>query len=232
MTIEAPTAAQVLLAIKSNNIENVLMMILRSLPPSPFGRKVRLAASVLGLSGDIKVEAADTNDANDSIRQQNPLGKIPTLVLEDGTTLFDSRVIVEYLDHRAGGGKIIPAEPKARFATLRLQALADGITDAQILVLYEGRFRPAERHEPKWVDYQQGKVERGLAALEAMSLQAMSLPPAGKVPDAGQIAVACMLGHRDLRFQGDWRKNHPKLVAWLDGFAAAVPAFNATKVTP
>ena len=115
---------------------------------------------------------------------------------------------------------------------MRLQALADGITDAQILVLYEGRFRPAERHEPKWVDYQQGKVERGLAALEAMSLQAMALPPAGKMPDAGQIAVACMLGHRDLRFQGDWRKNHPKLVAWLDGFAAAVPAFNATKVTP
>ena len=65
------------------------MMILRSTPPSPFGRKVRLAASVLGLSGDIKVEPADPNDANDSIRQQNALGKIPTLVLEDGGTLFD-----------------------------------------------------------------------------------------------------------------------------------------------
>jgi len=135
-------------------------------------------------------------------------------------------VILEYLDHRAGGGKIIPAEPKVRFATLRQQALADGITDAQILVLYEGRFRPADRHEPKWLDYQQGKVDRGLAALEASAL-----PPANKMPDAGQIAVACMLGHRDLRFQGDWRKGHPKLVAWLDGFAAAVPAFNATKVT-
>ena len=76
------------------------------------------------------------------------------------------------------------------------------------------------------LDYQQGKVDRGLAALEASAL-----PPANKMPDAGQIAVACMLGHRDLRFQGDWRKGHPKLVAWLDGFAAAVPAFNATKVT-
>ena len=136
-------------------------------------------------------------------------------------------MILEYLDHRAGGGKIIPAEPKVRFATLRQQALADGITDAQILVLYEGRFRPADRHEPKWLDYQQGKVDRGLAALEASAL-----PPANKMPDAGQIAVACMLGHRDLRFQGDWRKGHPKLVAWLDGFAAAVPAFNTTKVTP
>ncbi|MHA4875487.1 glutathione S-transferase family protein, partial [Enterococcus faecium] len=83
---------------------------------------------------------------------------------EDGLSLFDSRVILEYLDHRAGGGKIIPSDPKARFATLRLQALADGTTDAQILVLYEGRFRPVERHEPKWLDHQQGKVERGLAA--------------------------------------------------------------------
>src|SRR5947209_14972158 len=126
--------------------KSIFMMILRSTPPSPFGRKVKLAASVLGLSKDIKVEAADTNDANDSIRQQNPLGKIPTLVLEDGTTLFDSRVIVEYLDHRAGGGKIVPPEPKARFAALRLQALADGMTDAQILLVYEGLFRPPEHH--------------------------------------------------------------------------------------
>lgn len=203
------------------------MMILRSTPPSPFGRKAVIAASVLGLSDQIKVEPADPTNPADTLRQQNPVGKIPILITEDGQSLFDSRVILEYLDHRAGGGKIIPAEPKARFATLRLQALADGTTDAQILVLYEGRFRPAERHEPKWIDYQTGKVERGLAALEAMSL-----PAVGKVPDAGQIAVACMLGHRDLRFQGDWRKNHPKLVAWLDGFAAAVPAFNATKVTP
>src|SRR6478609_10700521 len=100
------------------------MMILRSTPPSPFGRKVKLAASVLGLSGDIKVEPADTNDANDSLRQQNALGKIPTLVLEDGTTLFDSRVIVEYLDHRAGSGRIIPSGAE-RFAQLRLQSLAD-----------------------------------------------------------------------------------------------------------
>jgi glutathione S-transferase len=200
------------------------MMILRSTPPSPFGRKVKLAASVLGLSGDIKVEPADTNDANDSLRQQNALGKIPTLVLEDGTTLFDSRVIVEYLDHRAGGGKIIPQEPKARFATLRLQALADGMTDAQILLLYEGRFRPPEHHVKKWTDYQADKIKRGLTALET---DPPSLDP---LPDVGQIALACFLGHRDLRFAGDWRAAHPKLVAWLDRFAAKVPAFAETKV--
>ena len=200
------------------------MMILRSTPPSPFGRKVRLAASVLGLSGDIKVEPADPNDANDSIRQQNALGKIPTLVLEDGTTLFDSRVIVEYLDHRAGGGKIIPQDPKARFAALRLQALADGMTDAQILLLYEGRFRPPEHHVKKWTDYQADKIKRGLTALEADS------PSLDPLPNVGQLALACFLGHRDLRFAGDWRAAHPKLVAWLDRFAAKVPAFAETKV--
>ena len=200
------------------------MMILRSTPPSPFGRKVKLAASVLGLSGDIKVEPADTNDANDSLRRQNALGKIPTLVLEDGATLFDSRVIVEYLDHRAGGGKIIPQEPKARFATLRLQALADGMTDAQILLLYEGRFRPPEHHVKKWTDYQADKIKRGLVTLEA---DPPSLDP---LPNIGQIALACFLGHRDLRFAGDWRAAHPKLVAWLDRFAAKVPAFAETKV--
>ena len=83
-------------------------MILRSTPPSPFARKVNIAASVLGLTGQISIEAADLSSATDSVRRQNPLGKIPTLVLEDGSTLFDSRVILEYLDHRAGGGKIIP----------------------------------------------------------------------------------------------------------------------------
>ena len=200
------------------------MMILRSVPPSPFGRKVKLAASILGLSGDIRIEPADTNDANDALRRQNPLGKIPVLVLEDGSTLYDSRVIVEYLDHRAGGGKIIPREPDARFAVLRLQALADGMTDAQILVVYEGRWRPAEHHVKKWVDYQADKIARGLAVLEA---DPPSLDP---LPNVGQIALACFLGHRDLRFGGDWRANHPKLVAWLDRFAARVPAFAATKV--
>ena len=200
------------------------MMILRSTPPSPFGRKIRLAASVLGLSGDIKIEPADTNDAADPLRRQNPIGKIPTLVLEDGATLFDSRVILEYLDHRAGGGKIIPNETKARFAALRLQALADGMTDAQILLIYEGRFRPPEHHVKKWTDYQADKIKRGFEALEAD-------PPAhDAIPSVGQIALACFLGHRDLRFSGDWRAAHPKLVAWLDRFAAKVPAFAETKV--
>lgn len=200
------------------------MMILRSTPPSPFGRKIKLAAGILGLSGDIKIEPADTNDAGDPLRRQNPVGKIPTLVLEDGATLFDSRVILEYLDHRAGGGKIIPQESKARFAALRLQALADGMTDAQILLIYEGRWRAPEHHVKKWTDYQADKIKRGLEALEA------DPPGLDALPNVGQIALAAFLGHRDLRFSGDWRAAHPKLVAWLDRFAAKVPAFAETKV--
>lgn len=202
------------------------MMILRSSAPSPFGRKVLIAASVLGLADDMTIEKADPADAGDTLRQQNPVGKIPILILEDGTSLFDSRVILEYLDHRAGGGKIIPKDGKARFDVLRLQALADGITDASLLVLYEGRFRPAERHEAKWLDYQNDKVKRGFAVLEAAP------PPVDPVPNVGQIALACLLGHRDLRFKGAWRDDHPRLVAWLDRFAAQVPAFESTKVAP
>jgi len=198
------------------------MLTLRSSPSSPFVRKVRIAASVLGLEPEIALEPADTMNADDPVRRQNPLGKIPALVLEDGTVLFDSRVILDYLDHRAGGGRIVPSDAGARFAALRLQALADGLMDASVLLVYEGRFRPAERHEPKWLDHQSGKIARALAALEAA-------PPAlSTTPDVGQIALACALGYRDFRFEGTWRREHPRLVAWLDRFAARVPAFAAT----
>jgi len=198
-------------------------MILRSASASPFGRKVRIAAMVLGLDGRITAEVADALDPADSLRRQNPLGKIPALVLDDGEVLFDSRVIVEYLDHLAGGGRIVPAEPKARFAALRLQALADGIMDASILRVYESRWRDQAKHEPKWVEHQAGKVARALAALEAA-------PPARTaIPDVGQITVACALGYQDFRFQGAWRRDHPHLVKYLEEFAAAVPAFAATQ---
>ena len=199
------------------------MLTLRSSPASPFVRKVRIAVSVLGLERDIAIEPADTMNPSDTVRQQNPLGKIPALVLEDGTVLFDSRVILEYLDHRAGGGRIVPSEGGARFSALRLQALADGLMDASVLLVYEGRWRPAERHEQKWVDHQAGKVARTLRALEAAPL-ALTAPP-----DVGQIALACALGYRDFRFEGTWRGNHPRLVDWLERFAARVPAFAATK---
>jgi glutathione S-transferase len=199
------------------------MLTLRHSPSSPFVRKVRIAASLLGLESQITLDVADTMSASDSVRQQNPLGKIPALILEDGTTLFDSRVILEFLDHRAGGGRIIPKDATARFAALRLQALADGMMDASILLIYESRWRPADMHVAKWTDHQADKVARAFTALEAA-------PPAfDGTPDVGQIALACALGYRDFRFPGTWRKAHPRLVAWLDDFAAKVPAFDATK---
>ncbi|CAN7589281.1 glutathione S-transferase [Bosea sp. LjRoot9] len=198
------------------------MLTLRSSPASPFGRKVKIAALELGLMDTIEIVAADTNDPADPLRQQNPLGKIPTLVLEDGTTLFDSRVIVDYLDHLAGGGKIIPAG-EARFPQLRLQALADGICDAALLQVYETRFRPEEGRNAAWVANQAGKVSRALIALEVA-------PPAyPDRPRIGEIALACALGYLDLRFAGSWRPDYPTLVAWLDAFAAKVPAFEATR---
>jgi glutathione S-transferase len=198
------------------------MMILRSSPASPFGRKVKIAAAVLGLSDRIEVAGTDTGDAEGPLRKENPLGKIPVLI-DQGKAIYDSRVILEYLDHLAGGGKIVPAGA-ARFDALVLQALADGILDATILRVYEVRHRPEERRHPGWVEYQAGKVERGLAALEASPP-----PPVSGRPHVGQIAVACALGYLDLRFEGAWRKDHPKLAAWLDGFAKAVPAFEATR---
>jgi len=117
------------------------MLTLRTSPASPFGRKVRIAAAELGLEGRIAIERADTGDPADSLRRQNPLGKIPVLLLEDGQAIFDSRVIVEYLDGLAGGGRLIPAELAPRICALTLQSLADGVADAAILQVYESRMR-------------------------------------------------------------------------------------------
>ncbi len=197
------------------------MMILRYSPASPYARKIRIAAELLGLSERIRIESASTADPNDSLRIQNPLGKIPTLILADGSSLYDSRVIADYLDHLSGGGKLIPADPDRRFAALRLQALGDGINDAALLIRYETATRPAALRDPEAIALQQGKIDRALATLEAA-------PPAGR-PDIGQIALACALGYLDLRFEGAWRQTHPRLAAWLADFCAAVPAFEATK---
>lgn len=197
------------------------MLILRSSPTSPFGRKVKIAIAELGLEERIEVVLADTNDPAESLRRQNPLGKVPTLVFEDGSTLFDSRVIAEYLDHLVGGGRLFPSG-EGRFAQLRLQALADGICDAGLLQVYEVRLRAAEMRSAVWTENQAGKVARALTTLEAA-------PPAYDRPRIGEIALACALGYLDLRFDGAWRAGHPALVAWLEGFAAKVPAFEATR---
>jgi glutathione S-transferase len=202
------------------------MPTLRTGNNSPFGRKVRIAISVLGLEPKVAIAPASTVDPADPIRQQNPLGKVPVLLLEDGSTLYDSPVILEYLDDLAGGGRILPKDRPARFAALRLQALADGIMDASILINYEARYRPPEKREPKWLEHQAGKVARALAVLEA-DPPGLDIPP-----DVGQITLACALGYRDFRFPGSWRTDHPRLAAWLDSFAAKVPAYAATTPPP
>ena len=197
-------------------------MKLRFSPASPFARKVRIAAAVLGLADRIELVAADTNNPQDSLRVENPLGKIPILLLENGTALYDSRVIEQYLDALAGGGKLLPAAGEARFQAMSRQMLADGVTDAAILLVYEGRFRePAERSE-RWRIYQTEKIARALAQWE-------SAPPPEGVADAVTISLACALGYLDLRFEGRWRADHPRLVAWLDAFAAAFPSFEETR---
>ncbi len=197
-------------------------MILRSAPASPFGRKVKIAAALLGLSNRISVVDADTTNPTDSIRRENPLGKIPTLILDTAETLFDSRVIVAYLDHLAGGGVVIPADPELRFPALKLEALADGLCDAALLQVYEGRFRDPANHDPTWMEHQAGKVDRVLATLE-------EAPPGGPIT-IGHVALACALGYLDIRFAGAWRSACPKLEAWLAAFAETVPAFEATRV--
>lgn len=199
------------------------MLILRSSPASPFGRKVKISAYLLGLADRIEVVDADTNDPNDSLRRQNPLGKIPALLPESGETLYDSRVIVEYLDHLAGGGRIVPIGA-ARFPALIQQALADGVMEAAILQVYEGRWRAEDKREPRWLEYQQGKVLRALDHAEAH----LSKPE--PVLHIGHVALACALGYLDLRFEGRWRESYPKLVAWLDDFASRVPAFEKTRM--
>lgn len=197
------------------------MMILRYSAASPYARKIRIAADLLGLADRIEIVAASTADPNDTLRQQNPLGKIPTLILEDGSPLYDSRVIADYLDHLAGGGRLIPNDAPRRFEALRLQALGDGINDAALLIRHEAASRRPELRDPDAIALQQGKVDRALATLEAA-------PPKGGT-DIGQIALACALGYLDLRFEGAWRKSHPRLAQWLAEFEARAPAFAATK---
>jgi glutathione S-transferase len=199
------------------------MLTLRSSPASPFGRKVKISAALLGLTDRIQVVDADTMNPEDTLRQQNPLGKIPALILENGEALYDSRVIVEYLDHLAGGGRILPTGWD-RFVALREQALADGIMDAALLQVYEGRWRAEDRRESKWTEHQADKVRRGLDYAEAH----LSTPNANL--HIGHVALACALGYLDLRFAGGWRKTYPKLVSWLNDFEARVPAFAKTKV--
>ena len=200
------------------------MMKLLSNPLSPYGRKVKIAMGLKGLKDRIEIVQVDTNPAdNPIINKPNPLAKIPALVIEDNTAIYDSHVICEYLDSLAPSPMLFPKTGVERIKTLTLGALADGILDAALLLVYEKRFRPEEKwHEP-WTDRQRTKIDRALGVLEPN-------PPAwGASPDYAHVTLAAALGYLDIRHEGKWRAAHPKLVAWLDRFAKAVPSFDETR---
>jgi len=196
--------------------------ILRSTVTSPFGRKVRMAIEALGLTGRVTLMPADPLDENDTLRQQNPLGKMPCLVLPDGSTIYDSSIIIEFLQDAAGTDRLLPLRGPARFKALTQARLADGIMDASILIVYEKRFRPESPPSARWLDHQRGKITRGLAAFQ------VALPDPNKT-DVASIGLSCALGYLDWRKQVDWRPAYPGLVAWLERFSAHEPAFERTR---
>ena len=178
---------------------------------------------MLGLSDRIALVPGNPLDENDTLRQQNPLGKMPCLVLADGSSIYDSGVIIEFLADVAGDEKLLPARGPARFKALTQARLADGITEAAILIVYESRFRDdAATHSERWLKHQRGKIQRALAAFEAA-------PPDPAKTDIVAIGLACALGYLDWRKGLDWRPIYPKLVAWFAAFAKNQPAFERTR---
>ena len=196
-------------------------MKMRLSSASPFVRKVNITAALKGLSD--RLELVDPNNIDDAhpLAKANPLSKLPTLVLDDGTALFDSPVICEYLDSLAASPVLFPTGA-ARWPALTRQALGDGIMDAGILILYEGRYRPAELKVQGWLDMQQAKIDGAVKLLDGAP------PKFDDTPDIGHITIACALGHLDFRHGGRWRAQAPALVSWLEDFSTAVPAFAAT----
>lgn len=182
---------------------------------SPFVRKVMVCADEIGLAEQIETVEVSTSPVaqHADVVAANPLGKIPTLVLDDGTALYDSRVITAYLDERSGG-RLVPASGPARWQALKLEAMADGMTEAALLARYERALRPAELRWPDWDKGQVAKVEKGLGVLEATPLDA------GQVT-TGAVAVACCVGYLDFRFpELNWRAKHPRLSAFETEFSA------------
>lgn len=189
------------------------MIRLLSSPASPFARKVRV---LLLETGQSDVEVADVTahplGGDAALNATAPLGKIPALEREGGPTIFDSRVICRFLDHRAQAGFY----PEARlWETLTLEALADGMMDAGVIMVYEKRARPEEVWHQPWLDAQWTKVDRALNALERQWMSHLHGPM-----DMAQIAVGCALGYLDFRHPDrGWRDGRDSLAAWYAGFA-------------
>ncbi len=188
--------------------------------PSPYSSKVRMAAQLCDI--DLELVPTDTSAEGVELTETNPIGKIPALILDDGSTLYDSRVICEYLD-RLAGNPIIPQAPDAWAATKRVEALADGMTEAVMAVLYEKRYRPEELWHQPWMDKQWRRAHRSLGALET---EVAALP---EKPTLAHLAVASDLGWVQLRFPDELNHKHPSLAAWLERFLDAHPDLAALR---
>jgi glutathione S-transferase len=195
-------------------------------PTSPYVRKVLITAIELGLRERIEIAPVHVSpvEPSDALNQTNPIGKIPALIADDGTELYDSAVICEYLDSLQGA-RLFPAPGPARWQVLRQHALAGGILDAAVLLRYETWLRPAELRWKEWADGQNSKIQRGLDVLEGevAGLSGLTI---------GSISTACALGYLDLRFgQMAWRDRRPQLSSWLEEFAQR-PSYQATMAPP
>ena len=202
------------------------MLRLYHSPTSPYVRKVMVLLHETGQLTDVELfpAAGSPVDPGSMPLAQNPLGKIPALERADGPAIYDSRVTCRYLDDRAGG-RLYPPAPRL-WETLTLEATADGILDAAILMVYESRIRPDNLRFGPWVDGQWAKIARAFDALEQRWMSHLNGPL-----DMGQVAVACALSYVDFR-HGDraWRVAHPHLAAWHAEFAQR-PSMEATVPT-
>ncbi len=186
-------------------------------PASPFVRTVMMLAHELNIADQI--EEIDTgvflpDRVNDGVASDNPLGKIPALITDHGSVLYDSRVICEYLCHHAGNKELLPDEPVSRFRILTLQSLAIGLMDAGVSRRYETSVRPEEKRWPEWVARQHVRMEAGLDELENNWADELANV------NVGSIAAAAVLAYFDFRYGDlDWRDARPKLAAFYQSFA-------------
>ncbi len=179
---------------------------------SPYGRKVRVVLAEKKVPFHLQVENPWLPDS--PVPEINPLGKVPVLVLEDGVSVFDSRVIVEYVDHLTPVAHLIPGEPKSRMMVRGVEALADGVSDAAVAVFLEKK-RPTDKQSSDWLTLQEKTLFRGLEALsEALGEKPWFL---GNTMTLADIACGCMLGYLGLRFpEIAWGSAHPNLAKLHD----------------
>lgn len=180
--------------------------------PSPYSAKVLMAAALAGI--EVEPVQVDANNGDPRLSQASPLERIPVLVLDDGTGIYDSRLITRHLD-RLSAGRLVPADDP--LPAERLEAHCDGVQDSLLACVYERRFRPEEMHYQPWIDRHWGKAMRGLDRLPD------GLPPSGNDAHLGSIALACLIGYLDLRFAGEWEEGREALREWGEAFDANWP---------